>query len=434
MSMKIFILIVALIPGLAYSQKTGDQYLSLAIDAERWISTQEISSNSGRRWRIAEGDTTTAPNLYSGSAGVVLFYLELFHVTKNQYYLSKAREGADYLVSRLAYPLNGFDEVGLFTGEAGICFTLKKVYDLTHEEKYKTAWMRSFERLNEHAQRSVDAVSWRYTDVVYGGAGIGLMLLELGTPEAKKLAIQTGKGLIDQAQNVPDGKRWYMDTSMQKRGYYMPNFSHGTAGVSYFLTKLYQVTKDKQFLDEALAGARHLSSIQNRDGWIYHHDAEDGKDLYYLSWCHGPAGTARLYYALYEATKDRSWLEYIKNSANALLKCGIPEKQTPGLWNNVGPCCGTAGVAAFFLELYQLFGDKTYLEFAQHLTADLMGRGTKEGNGIKWLQAEHRRRPELLQAQTGYMQGAAGIGIWLLQIYEFDRKMNMVTKLPENPF
>ncbi|MBS1978836.1 MAG: hypothetical protein JST46_15800 [Bacteroidetes bacterium] len=430
MNMKIFILMLVLIPGLACSQKAADQYLSVAVDAERWISTQEISSNSGTRWRIAEGDTSAASNLYSGSAGVVLFYLELFHVTKNQQYLLKAKAGADYLASRLTYPMNGFDEVGLFTGEAGICFTLKKVYDLTHEEKYKKAWGRSFERLEAHAQRSRDAVSWRYSDVVYGGAGIGLMLLELGTPQSKKLAIQTGKGLIDQAQEVQGGKRWYMDSSMQKSGYYMPNFSHGTAGVSYFLTKLYQVTKDNQFLDAALAGASHLSAIQNRDGWVYHHDAEDGKDLYYLSWCHGPAGTARLYYALYETTKDKQWLERMKISAGALMKCGIPEKQMPGLWNNVGPCCGTAGVAAFFLELYQLFGDNSYLEFAQHLTENLIGRGTKEGNGIKWVQAEHRRRPELLQAQTGYMQGAAGIGMWLLQMYEFERKMTMVTKLP----
>ena len=32
-----------------------------------------------------------------------------------------------------------------------------------------------------------------------------------------------------------------------------------------------------------------------------------------------------------------------------------------------------------------------------------------------WVQAEHRVRPEFRVAQTGYMQGAAGIGLWLLE-------------------
>lgn len=38
------------------------------------------------------------------------------------------------------------------------------------------------------------------------------------------------------------------------------------------------------------------------------------------------------------------------------------------------------------------------------------------GDGLKWIQAEHRTRPDLLQAQVGWAQGAAGIGLWILQL------------------
>jgi hypothetical protein len=48
------------------------------------------------------------------------------------------------------------------------------------------------------------------------------------------------------------------------------------------------------------------------------------------------------------------------------------------------------------------------MEFAGKMTADLMSRATRDDNGLRWVQAEHRVRPELLVAQTGYMQGAAG--------------------------
>ena len=40
---------------------------------------------------------------------------------------------------------------------------------------------------------------------------------------------------------------------------------------------------------------------------IYRH-TPDATDLYYYAWCHGPAGTSRLFYRLYQITGDRSWM------------------------------------------------------------------------------------------------------------------------------
>ena len=36
--------------------------------------------------------------------------------------------------------------------------------------------------------------------------------------------------------------------------------------------------------------------------------------------------------------------------------------------------------------------------------------------GLKWIQAEHRLHPDRLTAQTGLMQGAAGVGLTLLRL------------------
>ena len=214
----------------------------------------------------------------------------------------------------------------------------------------------------------------------------------------------------------------------------MPNFSHGTAGVSYFLARLYQATRDQEFLDAALAGAGHLAAIENRDVWVCHDDRTGRKEIFYLSWCHGPAGTGRLYYLLYQITRDKKWTDKIRKSALAIKQCGIPEKQTDGFWNNQGPCCGSAGIAEYFLDLHKAFGDKDYLLFSRHVTEDLLRRSSHEGNGIKWVQAEHRSRPDLLQAQTGYMQGAAGIGMWLLRLDAFEKKKPVAIRFPDDPF
>jgi lantibiotic modifying enzyme len=239
--------------------------------------------------------------------------------------------------------------------------------------------------------------------------------------------------MIELGQLAGGGLKWAMSPTFER---YMPNFSHGTAGSSYFLATLYQETKKKEFLDAALAGAQYLKSVAKTDGdvcLVFHHEP-DGKDLYYLGWCHGPVGTARLFYRLYQVTGDGSWMDWVKRSARAVIASGIPEKQTPGFWNNVSQCCGSAGVAEFFLNLYRLTKDRQYMDFSRRVTANLLSRSTREGEGLKWIQSEHRVKPELLVAQTGYMQGAAGIGMWLLHLDSFERGKESQITFPDSPF
>jgi hypothetical protein len=84
--------------------------------------------------------------------------------------------------------------------------------------------------------------------------------------------------------------------------------------------------------------------------------------------------------------------------------------------------------------MYQVTGDKMYVDFAKRVTADLLQRGTREGDGLKWIQSEHRVKPDLLIAQTGLMQGASGIGLWLLHLDEFDHGKKAAITLPDSPF
>src|SRR5262249_19136246 len=144
--------------------------------------------------------------------------------------------------------------------------------------------------------------------------------------------------------------------------------SHGTAGVAYFLATLAAAEPgEKEFLAAARAGARYLLSIANvrGDSCLIFHDEPGGKDLYYLGWCHGPVGTARLFYRLRQTTGEEEWMRWVKKGAQAILESGIPERATAGFWNNVGQCCGSAGVAAFFLDLHDLTGEPGYLAFAR---------------------------------------------------------------------
>jgi len=216
----------------------------------------------------------------------------------------------------------------------------------------------------------------------------------------------------------------------------MPNFSHGTAGIAFFLTRLYERTGRREFLDAALAGARYLTSIAKTAGdvCLVFHDEPDGKDLFYLGWCHGPVGTARLFYRLALAAPDPSWLDWVRKAARGVSTSGIPESQTPGFWNNAGLCCGLAGVADFLLDLYRVFQDPADLAFCDRVTERLLAAAAIEDGRMKWIQAEHRVRPDLVIAQTGLMQGAAGIGLYLLRRDGLERGRAPLIVLPDAGF
>ena len=61
-------------------------------------------------------------------------------------------------------------------------------------------------------------------------------------------------------------------------------------------------------------------------------------------------------------------------------------------------------------------GDEAYLDLARRCAAVIVANSVVDGDRRRWVQAEHRDRPEFLQAQTGYMQGAAGIASFLIHL------------------
>jgi lantibiotic modifying enzyme len=346
--------------------------------------------------------------------------------------------GAYYLAA-LVPTEPGRANCGLYTGLAGQAFVLDRVAATTGEAPLRQAAERCRELIRADAKPAGAGVEWsEVTDVVYGSSGTGLYLLHharsTGDTAARDLAVRAGQRLVELALPEHGGSKWRMDPEFARL---MPNFSHGTSGVAYFLATLFRDTGRRELLDAALAGGRYLQAIATTTGdscLIFHHEPE-GKDLYYLGWCHGPAGTARLFYQLHRATDDKLWLDWMGRSAQGVMSAGIPEQRTPGFWNNAGMCCGTAGVADFFLHLHTATGEERYLAFARRMTADLLkhATATPEG-GLKWIHAEHRIRPEYTYAQTGYMQGAAGIGTLLLHMAAKEAGKPWTLRLPDVPY
>lgn len=410
-------------------------YRQAALEAAAWLESSAIVQPQGSVWAAdPEVPASVATDLYSGSSGVVLFFLEAHRLTGRAAFLDQARSGADYLLATLPASVVG-EECGLYTGVAGLGFVLEECYRASKDVRYHQGALRCVDLILDSARATEDGATWSgVTDVISGSAGIGLFLLyagdRIGHPGALDAAAQAGRELIATRVPTATGSKWPMSADYPRL---MPNFSHGTAGVAYFLVELHRGTGDQAYLEAALSGATYLRSVTSKNGLLFHNEP-DGLDLYYLGWCHGPPGTARLYYRLWQVTGEDLWLEEVHRAARAVIDSGIPATRPPGFWNNLGQCCGSAGVAGFLDELYRVTGIRQYRAIAESLSNDLLERATTTGRGRRWIHAEHRVRPDLLIAQTGFMQGAAGIGIGLLRLSESQASADKRIRLPDSPW
>jgi len=415
------------------------RYFDAAMAAARWLRATAIESPSGASWPAVPPDAKTVQrDLYTGFPGVILFFIELHRATGDRAWLDLATKGADQLATSLPETQGGDEGAGLYSGLAGIAYTLQEADRARGESRYAAAIRKALGDIMAGARDAGAGVEWNdSTDIISGGAGTGLYLLHasatLREPAARDVAIRAGRRLIEREFRSGDTSFWMASSSFPRN---MPNFSHGTAGVAYFLATLASETRDKSFADAAVRGARYLESIAtptDGDGRRIFHNDPDGHDLFYLSWCHGPAGTARLFHRLGAVTGDRSWSAYVPRLAQGIVGSGVPQR-SPGFWNNISQCCGNCGVSDFFVSLHGVTGDASYLAFARRVADDTLERATPEGDGSKWVQAENRVSPNVVLAQTGLMQGAAGVGLSMLRLDGALRGRKATIVLPDSPF
>lgn len=414
-------------------------YLDVARQAGRWIERSAIVDDKGMRWPADPANPVPPElDLYNGTPGVIPFWLELHAATGDARAREYAGAGADYLLGTL--PTGKVSSAGLYEGLAGIAWVLAMTHRATRESRHKEGAARAHAMLKAAAEpdSSGKGVRWAdSTDIISGSAGTGLYLLwaqrELRDPSALDLAAGAGQALVAAGEPVGDGLRWKVNATLPRN---YPNFAHGTGGVAYFLATLHQATGERAFLDAALAGARYLNAISTSTpsgGRMVFHSEPGSEKLFYLSWCHGPSGLARLYHRLGAITGDKSYLASVEQLATATVDMKVPER-SPGFWNNISQCCGNCGVAEFFTSLYLARHDMRHLAFAERVARDAIARGTVEGDGMKWVQAENRVSPNAVVAQTGLMQGAAGVGLAMLHLDGALHGRKPAVLLPDNPF
>jgi lantibiotic modifying enzyme len=400
--------------------------LDLAGRAFDWMASVAVGVDGGLGWLEAG---TLFDDLYSGTAGVLLSCAEAAAAG-----LDTARVSAG-ACGRLMYlarqDAGAMPDDGLFSGWAGVAAALGGWSRVTGDAAAADAAAEGAARVAAQiADRIVHAPPdpLRCTDVISGDAGILLALLAvLGLPATQALrpgdsgsvtraAHVLASRLAEAGERAPGGLHWRMAAGWE---YLMPGFSHGTAGVAYALAAAGRTLHRRDLVDAAARGAEALLAAGDHPGgWAVPLAVppRPGGPVVSYGWCHGPAGTVRLFVLLNDVEPAPRWQHAIDACLQALRDSRLPARLYPGYWDNLGRCCGTAGVGQLLLDRYQATGDPALLDWAGTLAADVAGRALSTPHGVTWSNTEHRRTPPELPPEPGLMQGAAGIAGWLARL------------------
>jgi lantibiotic modifying enzyme len=407
-------------------------YLAAAERTGEWLLKTAEPAAEGWFWPVQPGMAgPVAPGVGWGTAAPTLFFVEAFRTTGDERWLHAARQGMRWMSGNLERAAGEWAGCGLFTGIGGWVVVLTELADAAADEQARDLAGRVLEAIAARATPAEAGSHWDdLTEILWGTAGIGCLLLAAGQehlgPRALELAVAAGDWLLAEAEPAAGGIRWSLGrgayapgTSRTDHGVRYPNFAHGTAGISFFLARLAQRSGERRFLDAALAGTDWIMTTVRTDDdtcAAFHHEP-DATDLFTLGWCHGPPGLGWLFRQLELTTGDARWRTWLRRAARADLTSGIPSRREPGFWDNVARCCGSAGVAEFFLDLHALEGRAEDLEFAVTLIDDVLARSITDETGTRWSNYEYRAPEPDLPPETTYMQGAPGIGSTLLRMH-----------------
>lgn len=433
--------------GRAFNQKVPrsvDEYLETALKTHDYLESIKVQHESGVYWAIPGNDAGNS-TLFGGSGGVLFFYLELYKVTGDQKYLEIVHSGTDFIDKNWKKTINEAKAVMLangitadtgveynyYMGVAGVGEGLITIYNALKREQELDTIREITEYILDGVKNDADGIHWGTDCSMFYDSGIMLYLYHASELIKDERILTTANKIADTivSKAIKDERGGFAWTSTLHAGVdRVPNFEGGTAGVGYALAAAYKYNQKESCLNAAIESAKHIKAIAVKQGegfLIPWHDEPGKEPIFYVSNCHGPAGTSKLFYKLYELTKNNQYLEDIKGLYRGLRFLGVPEKMSAGYWNSVCVCCGTAGVLQFLINCGIIFEREEIAEdiikTAKLAANILLGEQEKKIGGRYgvWPIAYERIKPENIAPEYSYLTGAVGIAAALLQTYLF---------------
>jgi lantibiotic modifying enzyme len=228
-----------------WEKTADDRYLQGAIRCGRWISNHLVRDELGSHCLIRPDGamgTTAYLGLSHGIAGVAYFYSLLYRQTRDEQWLSLARELLDTLIHHAKPARSGLNWTPKVDGsELSRCqyshgaAGIGLVFCLLSSVLKDTNLLAVAEQAGEASYRYGD---FRHNPTLCTGlAGSGQLFVELfrATEEIKwrDRAREFARTAISYKSATKDGDRWPTDTA----GHSSPDYTYGAAGTGHFLLR-----------------------------------------------------------------------------------------------------------------------------------------------------------------------------------------------------
>ncbi|GAB3594504.1 hypothetical protein GCM10027446_18550 [Angustibacter peucedani] len=394
------------------SADRADVAEELALDALRWVLGQAQDDGTALRWTTHPEDDEIDPTLYSGAAGTALALLEAFSHTGSDHFADAAVRAA----RGVAADLSLLPACSLYFGTTGAAVALHAVAAATGDETSAAA----VRPVLDDVRRRFDGERWAdQFELLGGNAGIALGALACDDLDLAVLAVEPYSRTTEPTSG---GVQWEVRQGTVARFHHV---SHGTLGIALALALVGRAAGRADLVGLGLLGAAGVVSRDESGGrgfLVPHSDPQHRPELverFSYGWCHGPAGDAQAFRALHDVTGDAAWAGLADRCWVTVAESVVPQRVRPGFWDNNGRCCGTAGVLALASD--RLAEGAPDDGFAATLVDDLALRATRDAEGTRWSNHEHRATPSDLPPRTGWAMGAAGIARELLRYARVSR-------------
>ena len=383
-------------------------------NAFAWVGSVGVETDGGLLW--CEGDVPY-DDLYCGTAGVLLGCAEAVDAGFNT--LETATAARDRLVHLSDHPELAVlgERDGLFDGWSGVAVALRVWARVADDGEAGHAADVVGEAVAGRVLDEPMTDPARYADVISGDAGLLLALLPATSDRLLAAVEALADRLVAVAEPAPDGPaqglQWRMVADWPSL---MPGFSHGTAGAAYALAQAGQALGREDLVEVAVRGAEALLVIGHRSTpWAIPSalPVGDKGEQIAFGWCHGAAGTSRLFTLLDAVVPDPRWSRAVGGLPRRVASEPVARAALPRLLGQPGPLLrnrlGRPGAA----RPLPATGNLETLAWEGVLIDDVLGRALRVGPGVAWSNTEYTVTPPDLPPEPGFMQGAAGIAGWL---------------------
>jgi len=445
-----FLLVLILLPTAVFPQQTEiEKYTEVATEIASWLTDVGIISPTQASWYRSVDDNTRLPGIEDGSAGTGLFFLKLYQLTEDAKYIEIAKKAGTFVHRELtnANKIENYGPDWLYGRAGGISY-LVELHKVTDEQIYLDKAEEIATILLEEAINEGNETHWVirpgfekvYTGLPHGSSGIGLSLLQLYEVTDNTIYLDVAKKAMNWLNghrvNIGTGIGWKRLTT-DSHAYH--HWSGGTVGIMQFLQKLYEITQNPDYLNQIEQAADGLvqSSIRVNDGftWTYRSDKTGSFPVIFS---HGTASVVWALLQSYSLTNNpvyqRKALDGIKwlNTVKVQNQNNLPFWPHIEGWDqfNTGYRLGTASIGHSFIEYTKLTQDSSYLNDAKKAAEYLLDIADKpKPDQLRWINYTNDLRTDFgpKTYKTGWYTGAAGIGIFFIELSQILKENMAVT-------